>query len=184
MPYEQAISSLSSTEHTTATVFISTSFLQCPHLKIPRLKQGLETSRLSSMNAAMWAYHATLSSQSTCDVTSLISFTMPPKPLGDHTKSCTPLSRGVSTTGIELMSLIKYCEPVMNFTEGKALRAAPAKDRSYQNYHSCLPVRRAYESKTLTLKKINKINHKMLWLICTKSPGEKGRNVPKDRWTS
>ena len=63
--YEHAISSLSSTEHTTATVFISTGFLQCPHLKIPKLKQGLETNLVSSVNTAMWAYHATLSSQST-----------------------------------------------------------------------------------------------------------------------
>lgn len=62
--YEHAISSLSSTEHTTATVFISTGFLQCPHLKTRRIKQGLETNLLSSVNTVMWAYHAPLSSQS------------------------------------------------------------------------------------------------------------------------
>lgn len=62
---EQAISPFSSSDRSAATVFISTGFLRCPHLKAPEFEQGLETNLLSSVNRTivMGAYRTTLSSR-------------------------------------------------------------------------------------------------------------------------
>lgn len=63
----------------------------------------------------------------------------------------------------------------MNFTEGRSLRAAPAQERSYQNYDGF----GAHERKTLPVQ-----NHKKLSLKSRNSRGEKEGYVPKDKWSS
>lgn len=66
-----------------------------------------------------------------CDVRELIPFTIPPKPREDHTKCSSAhsaLSRELNT---ELLRLITRCKPIMNFTEGLALRALAVKPQSF-----------------------------------------------------
>lgn len=135
----------------------------CAHIRrFPRFKQGLEIHLLSSKSTVTWACHATLSSQSTLTSHPLISFTIPPKPQGDHTKACTRPFVQRSEHPWDCFNEAYYILHASNELHRKwILKAVPAQERSCR-------------IRTITV----------LCMVWVKNPYSYASNVSKDKWTS
>lgn len=121
VPYEQAVSSPSSTNHTTATVFISTRFLCYPHLKILQFRRDWNEPTVQCEHGyASVSCHSFQVQAVWCQVINL-HHTTPTS--GRPHQMQRPLSHEQKRDWINY--LITYCQPVMNFTWGK--------DKKYEN---------------------------------------------------
>lgn len=117
VPYEQAVSSPLSTNHTTATVFISTRFLHYPHLKIPQFRRDWKRTDCPAWTQLYEDIMPLFPVQVVwCQVINLHRTT--PNSGRPHQMQ-RPLSSEQQRGWINY--LITYCQTVMNFAQGKDL---------------------------------------------------------------